>query len=89
MAYSGIWALKTLSVLSDPQRICHTVIYFLANGPGSLGTWFPFSNSTVYTRLNSLVHPPTRPAALSQASACLSSELGWALTGLERQKNKN
>lgn len=33
--------------------------------------------------------PPTHPAVLSQVSACLSSELGWALIWLERKKNKN
>lgn len=70
VAYSEkTFALKKLSILSDPKRICHTIIYFLANRPGSLRKWFAFSNTKL-----SFLALPTHPAVLSQVLTYVSSQ---------------
>lgn len=82
VAYSEkTFALKKLSILSDPKRICHTIIYFLANRPGSLRKWFAFSNTKL-----SFLALPTHPAVLSQVLTYVSSQGGWAWLWLERKK---
>lgn len=82
VAYSEkTFPLKKLSILSDPKRICHTIIYFLANRPGSLRKWFAFSNTKL-----SFLALPTHPAVLSQVLTYVSSQGGWAWVWLERKK---